>query len=185
MKELIRKILKEETEDHLKTFFFKMWDKQKEKDGVAFFNQEAIEKLGLIKDNYTKHNILQYYIDYVGGRENQKKEFIEYIESGIFNSLDIKTIQDRLPMDFKFVISNVEINNRRELFGNYVIIEGSWIDIDTGESFSIITGENEIDDMSTFFELKSEIADAIDEFVDEIGNKFGLILQSTNLVETY
>jgi hypothetical protein len=183
MKELIRKILKEETEDHLKTFFFKMWDKQKEKNGIAFFNQEAIEKLGLIKDNYTRHNILQYYIEYMGGRENQKKEFIEYIEGRIFNSLDIKTIQDRLPMDFNFVISNIEISNRRELFGNYVIIEGFWVDPDTGESFSVITGENEIDDMSTFFELQTEIADAIDEFVYEIGNKFGLILQSTNLIE--
>ncbi len=46
MKNLIRHILKEETEDRLKNFFFKLWDKQKEKEEFAFYDEDFLKKLG-------------------------------------------------------------------------------------------------------------------------------------------
>ena len=74
MENLIRKILKEETEDRLKNFFFKLWDQQKEKQGVAFYDEDLLKKLGLYEPKDKRHRIWEYYVDYMGGKENQTKE---------------------------------------------------------------------------------------------------------------
>jgi hypothetical protein len=69
MKNLIRKILKEETEDRLKNFFFKLWDQQKEKQGVAFYDEDLLKKLGLYEPKDKRHRIWEYYVDYMVGQE--------------------------------------------------------------------------------------------------------------------
>jgi hypothetical protein len=183
MKNLIIKILKEETEDKLKNFFIKIWDQQKEKQGVAFYDEKLLKKLGLFRPEDMRHRIWEYYVDYMGGRENQTKEFINYLESTIFNSSDSEEIQYRISFDFKFKLLNVDINNRRELKGSYFIVEGVWDDADSGETYSIVTGQNEIDDMATYFDMQYEIGEGISDFVTQIGRKFGLMLNFVDIRE--
>ena len=183
MENLIRKILKEETEDRLKNFFFKLWDQQKEKQGVAFYDEDLLKKLGLYEPKDKRHRIWEYYVDYMGGKENQTKEFIDYLENTIFNSSDSEEIQNRISFDFKFELLNVDINNRRELKGSFYVVEGVWDDVDTGETYSIVTGQNEIDDMSTYFEMQYEIGEGINDFVTKIGRKFGLMLNYVDIRE--
>jgi len=159
MKSLIKKILKEETEDKLKNFFFKIWDQQKEKQGVAFYDEGLLKKLGLYRPEDKRRRIWEYYVDYMGGKENQTNEFINYLENTIFNASDSEEIQDRISFDFKFKLLNVDINNKRELKGSYFIVEGVWDDADSGETYSIVTGQNEIDDMATYFDMQYEIGE--------------------------
>ena len=183
MKSLIRKILKEETEDRLKNFFFKLWDQQKEKQGVAFYDEDLLKKLGLYEPKDKRHRIWEYYVDYMGGKENQTKEFIDYLENTIFNSSDSEEIQNRISFDFKFELLNVDINKRRELKWSFYVVEVVWDDVDTGETYSIVTGQNEIDDMSTYFEMQYEIGEGINDFVTKIGRKFGLMLNYVDIRE--
>jgi hypothetical protein len=183
MENLIRKILKEETEDRLKNFFFKLWDQQKEKQGVAFYDEDLLKKLGLYEPKDKRHRIWEYYVDYMGGKENQTKEFLKYLERKVFSSTQSKYIQERVNFDFKFRIYNVDINLRRELKGSFFIIEGAWDDPDTGETYSVITGRNEIDDMGTYFDLQYEIGEGISDFVTDTARKFGLMLNFVDIRE--
>ena len=183
MKNLIRHILKEETEDRLKNFFFKLWDKQKEKEEFAFYDEDFLKKLGFYEPKEKRNRIWKYYVEYMGGKENQTQELIKYLESNVFNSVDIKYIQDRVNLDFKFKLYNVDIDNVKRLKGSFFIIEGSWYDQDTGETYSVITGENEIDDMGTYFDLQYEIGEGISDFVAEIGRKFGIMLNNIDIRE--
>ena len=102
----IRKILKEETEYRLKNFFFKLWDQQKEKQGVAFYDEDLLKKLGLYEPKDKRHRIWEYYVDYMGGKKNQTKEFINYLENKVFSSTESKDIQERVNFDFKFKLYN-------------------------------------------------------------------------------
>jgi hypothetical protein len=183
MKNLIRKILKEETEDRLKNFFVKIWDQQKENQGVAFYDEKLLKKLGLLEPKDMRHRIWEYYVDYMGGNENQTNEFINYLENTIFNASDIEEIQDRTSLDFKFKLLNVDINNKKDLKGSYFIVEGVWDDADSGETYSIVTGQNEIDDMATYFDMQYEIGEGISYFVALIGRKFGLMLNYVDIRE--
>ena len=74
MKNLIRHILKEETEDRLKNFFFKLWDKQKEKEEFAFYDEDFLKKLGFYEPKEKRNRIWKYYVEYIGGKENQNQE---------------------------------------------------------------------------------------------------------------
>jgi hypothetical protein len=47
----------------------------------------------------------------------------------------------------------------------------------------VITGENEIDDMGTYFDLQYEIGEGISDFVAEIARKFGLMLNNIDIRE--
>lgn len=183
MKNLIRHILKEETEDRLKNFFFKLWDKQKEKEEFAFYDEDFLKKLGFYEPKEKRNRIWKYYVEYMGGKENQTQELIKYLERKVFNSVDIKYIQDRVNLDFKFKLYNVDIDNFKRLKCSFFIIEGSWYDQDTGETYSVITGENEIDDMGTYFDLQYEIGEGISDFVAEIARKFGLMLNNVDIRE--
>ena len=183
MKNLIRHILKEETEDRLKNFFFKLWDKQKEKEEFAFYDEDFLKKLGFYEPKEKRNRIWKYYVEYIGGKENQNQELIKYLERKVFNSVDIKYIQDRVNLDFKFKLYNVDIDNFKRLKCSFFIIEGSWYDQDTGETYSVITGENEIDDMGTYFDLQYEIGEGISDFVAEIARKFGLMLNNIDIRE--
>jgi hypothetical protein len=183
MKNLIIKILKEETEDRLKNFFFKLWDQQKEKQGVAFYDEDLLKKLGLYEPKDKRHRIWEYYVDYMGGKKNQTKEFINYLENKVFSSTESKDIQERVNFDFKFKLYNVDINLRRELKGSFFIIQGTWYDQDSGERYSVITGQNEIDDMGTYFDLQYEIGEGISDFVTDTARKFGLMLNSVDIRE--
>jgi hypothetical protein len=183
MENLIRKILKEETEDKLKNFFFKLWDQQKEKQGVAFYDEDLLKKLGFYEPQENRHRIWKYYVDYMGGKENQTKELIDYLESKVFSSTESKDIQERVNFDFKFKLYNVDIDLKRELKGSFFITKGTWYDQDSGERYSVITGQNEIDDMGTYFELQYEIGEGIDDFVVGIARKFGIMLNYIDIRE--
>ena len=71
MRNLIRHILKETTEDLLKNYWVNKWDKEKSKGDLPRFNYDLIKKLGL-KGKWEK--ILDDYIEYMGGPEEIKNK---------------------------------------------------------------------------------------------------------------
>ena len=64
MKELIRKILKEERMNPIKKFFFNHWDEIRSEGEYPTIDYSLIGKLGFKKKSNEIHD---YYLEYIGG----------------------------------------------------------------------------------------------------------------------
>ncbi len=176
MRNLIRHILKETTEDLLKKYWVNKWDKEKSKGDLPRFNYDLIKKLGL-KGKWEK--ILDDYIEYMGGPEEIKNIYTNFLSSKEFTTEDIndKGIATG-GYDFSFRIINPRVtqttmlgNGEPELYFDLLITDGYVTLMTTGEKIDLTDIES-IDE-HLWWELSNEIKDMISDFTKEISGTFG------------
>jgi hypothetical protein len=78
MKELIRKILKEEKMNPIKKFFFDHWDEMRSNGEYPTIDYSLIGKLGFRKRSI---EISDYYTEYIGGESVGEENLLDFLSS--------------------------------------------------------------------------------------------------------
>ena len=184
MKELIRKILKEEKMNPIKKFFFDHWDEMRSNGEYPTIDYSLIGKLGFRKRSI---EISDYYTEYIGGESVGEKNLLDFLSSQVFHSDDLSFRRQWGDEDliFTFKLSNVRVD--KYIFGDknieadVDILEG-YINLDeydetqdeyTQVRYDISRGNNEIDDMSTYFDVQDEIKTIVQSFIIDFAIKYG------------
>jgi hypothetical protein len=184
MKELIRKILKEDKMSPLKKFFFDHWNEMKSNGEYPTIDYDLIGKLGLRKRSI---EIRDYYTEYIGGESVGEENLLDFLSSQVFHSDDLSFRRQWGDEDliFTFKLSNVRVD--KYIFGDknieadVDILEG-YINLDeydevqdeyTQVRYNISRGNNEIDDMSTYFDVQDEIKTIVQSFIIDFAIKYG------------
>jgi hypothetical protein len=184
MKELIRKILKEEKMNPIKKFFFDHWDEMRSNGEYPTIDYSLIGKLGFRKRSI---EISEYYTEYIGGESVGEKNLLDFLSSQVFHSDDLSFRRQWGDEDlvFTFKLSNVRVD--KYIFGDknieadVDILEG-YINLDeydetqdeyTQVRYNISRGNNEIDDMSTYFDVQDEIKTIVQSFIIDFAIKYG------------
>jgi hypothetical protein len=184
MKELIRKILKEEKMNPIKKFFFDHWDEMKSNGEYPTIDYSLIGKLGFRKRSI---EISDYYTEYIGGESVGEENLLDFLSSQVFHSDDLSFRRQWGDEDlvFTFKLSNVRVD--KYIFGDknieadVDILEG-YINLDeydevqdeyTQVRYNISRGNNEIDDMSTYFDVQDEIKTIVQSFIIDFAIKYG------------
>jgi len=184
MKELIRKILKEEKMNPIKKFFFDHWDEMRSNGEYPTIDYSLIGKLGFRKRSI---EISDYYTEYIGGESVGEENLLDFLSSQVFHSDDLSFRRQWGDEDliFTFKLSNVRVD--KYIFGDknieadVDILEG-YINLDeydetqdeyTQVRYDISRGNNEIDDMSTYFDVQDEIKTIVQSFIIDFAIKYG------------
>jgi hypothetical protein len=184
MKELIRKILKEEKMNPIKKFFFDHWDEMRSNGEYPTIDYSLIGKLGFRKRSI---EISDYYTEYIGGESVGEENLLDFLSSQVFHSDDLSFRRQWGDEDlvFTFKLSNVRVD--KYIFGDknieadVDILEG-YINLDeydetqdeyTQVRYNISRGNNEIDDMSTYFDVQDEIKTIVQSFIIDFAIKYG------------
>lgn len=179
MRNLIRHILKETTEDILKKYWVNKWDKEKSKGNLPRYDYDLIKKLGL-GERWEK--IMDYYVEYMGGPEEIKNIYTNFLSSKEFTTEDIndKGI-DTGGYDFSFRIINPRVtqtkmlgNGEPELYFDLQITDGYVTLMTTGQDIDLTDIES-IDEY-LWWELSNEIKDIMTDFTKEISRTFDIQL---------
>ena len=177
MRNLIRHILKETTEDLLKKYWVNKWDKEKSKGDLPRFNYDLIKKLGL-KEKWEK--ILDDYIEYMGGPEEIKNIYTNFLTSKEFTTEDISDEGIATGgYDFSFKIINPRItqtkmlgNGEPELYFDLLITDGYVTLMTTGEEIDLTDIESIEEHL--WWELSNEIKDMMVDFVKDVAESFDI-----------
>ena len=184
MKELIRKILKEEKMNPIKKFFFDHWDEMRSNGEYPTIDYSLIGKLGFRKRSI---EISEYYTEYIGGESVGEKNLLDFLSSQVFHSDDLSFRRQwgNEDLRFTFKLSNVRvdkyINGDKNIEADVDILEG-YINLDeydedqdeyTQVRYNISRGNNEIDDMSTYFDVQDEIKTIVQSFIIDFAIKYG------------
>ena len=78
MKDLIRKILREEKVNPIKKYFFDLWDEQKSLGDTPRYDKKMVKRLGF---RTKQRDIMGYYREYMGNVYDLRKEFERYLTS--------------------------------------------------------------------------------------------------------
>lgn len=182
MKELIRKILKEERMNPIKKFFFNYWDEMKSEGEYPTIDYDLIRKLGFKKKSNEIHD---YYIEYIGGKEIGEENLLDFLSNQTFKSNELNHHPwDDEDLKFTFKLSNVRINKHREdkeILADIDILDGyfnisEYNDIEDEyyqKRYDISRGNNEIDDMTTYFDFQDELKTIVESFIADMGKKYG------------
>jgi hypothetical protein len=76
MKDLIRRILREERVNPVKKYFFNLWDEQKSLGEIPRFDAKMVKRLGF---RGKANDIMGYYREYMGNVYDLRKEFERYL----------------------------------------------------------------------------------------------------------
>ena len=143
-----------------------------------------IGKLGLRKRSIEIH---EYYLEYIGGEWIGEKNLVDFLSSQVFHSDDLRFRRqwDNEDLILTFKLSNVKVNEHRHgdknIEADVDILEG-YINLDEYDEtqdeynqvrYDISRGNNEIDDMSTYFDVQDEIRTIIQSFIIEFAIKYG------------
>ena len=193
MKELIRKILKEEKMNPIKKFFFNHWDEMKSEGEYPTIDYSLIGKLGFKKKAIEIHD---YYLEYIGGEGISEENLLDFLSNQTFdsNELNFRRHWDDEDLKFTFKLSNVRITNDRDgdknIEADADILEGyinmtEYNDIEDEyyqKRYDISRGNNEIDDMSSYFELQDELRAIIQSFIIDFAIKYGTEITEAEIV---
>jgi len=192
MKELIRKILKEERMNPIKKFFFDHWDEMRSEGEYPTIDISLIGKLGFKKKSNEIHD---YYIEYIGGKEIGEKNLLDFLSNKTFDSseLNFRRHWDDEDLKFTFKLSNVRINKHREykeILADADILDGyinmtEYNDIEDEyyqKRYDISRGNNEIDDMSSYFDVQDELRTIIQSFINDFAIKYGTEITEAEIV---
>lgn len=161
----------------LKSYFFKLWDKQKREGKVP--NIGNLQRLGLLKK---RDEIILYFVEYMGyGDLNSRSEAIKnYLMNAQFDEDDITDIenfdQGKIELRFTkvdFKENDNEVNNYLELDVEFVVLSGSFYNSEEGETYHFSSGDNPFDDFVAYFEFKEEIEQVVGSFVFKVLESFG------------
>jgi len=184
MKELIRKILKEEKVNPIKKFFFVHWDEMREHGEYPTIDYSLIGKLGFRKRAIEIHN---YYIEYIGGEKVGEENLMNFLTSETFDSDDFSFRKewDDENLKFTFNLNNVQIvknGDDREIEADVDILEGyiiltqyvgEFYDDHEQIRYDISREGNNIDDMSTYYDVVEDLKILIESFIVDMAIKYG------------
>jgi hypothetical protein len=184
MKELIRKILKEEKMNPIKKFFFDHWDEMREHGEYPTIDYSLVSKLGFRKRAIEIHG---YYLEYIGGENVGEENLLNFLTSETFHSDDFsfrKHWNDE-DLKFTFVLNDVRVvknGEDREIEADVDILEGyinltqyagEFYDDHEQVRYDISRKGNDIDDMSTYYDVMEDIKILIQSFIIDMAIKYG------------
>lgn len=193
MKELIRKILKEDRVNPIKKFFFDHWDEMKSEGEYPTMDYSLISKLGFRKKSIEIHD---YYLEYIGGESVGEENLLKFLKSQTFNSSELNFRRQWNDEDLKFTfkLNNVRISTDRyedkniqadaEILEGYIIMT-EYNDIEDEyyeKRYDISDGNNEMDDMSTYFDVHDELRTIIQSFIIDFAIKYGTEITEAEVV---
>jgi hypothetical protein len=183
MKELIRKILKEEKMNPIKKFFFNHWDEIRSEGEYPTIDYSLVSKLGFRKRAIEIHD---YYIEYIGGEKVGEENLMNFLTSETFDSDDFsfKKEWNDENLKFTFNLNNVQIvknGDDREIEADVDILEGYVILTQYVEfyddyeeiRYDISRKGNNIDDMSTYYDVMEDLKILIQSFIIDLAIKYG------------
>lgn len=181
MKDLIRKILKEETDFNLlKPFITKSLEKQVNSGEIPKINFLELNKIGLAS---YKDEVFEIYYDFVGGPEQAFKLFKKYIQDITFTDEDIRKIGRRVYPDdhYKIKINRIYnldyrgnriVGNNEELEFGFKVLYGQFATSEGILTLDKLVNDFEHEDamIDVFDNLRSEVED----YVWSVANNFCL-----------
>jgi hypothetical protein len=184
MKELIRKILKEEKMNPIKKFFFDHWDEMREHGEYPTIDYSLVSKLGFRKRAIEIHD---YYIEYIGGEKVGDENLLNFLTSETFHSDDFSFRKEwnEENLKFTFNLNNVRVvknGDDREIEADVDILEGyiilteyvgEFYDDHEQVRYDISRGNNDIDDMSTYYDVMEDLKILIQSFIIDMAIKYG------------
>lgn len=193
MKDLIRKILKENKMNPIKKFFFDHWDEMRSHGEYPTVDYSLISKLGFRKRAIEIHD---YYLEYIGGEGIGEENLLNFLSSETFDSseLNFRRLWDDEDLKFTFKLNNIRIiinrSRDKEIKADVEIPEGyvnitEYNDIDDEyyqKRYDISDGNNEIDDMSTYFDVQDELRTIIESFIIDFAIKYGTEITEADVV---
>ena len=180
MRDLIRKILKENTDyEIVKRTVIKQLEKKVKSGEVPSLNYNYLQKIGL--GNF-EDEIRQIYFDFVGGEEEAFKLFKKYLEGKVITDVDIRNIgRNVFPQDkYEFQITRIYnsdyrgnriIGNNEELEFGFKLLNGQF---DTSEGIMTLDEllEERYDDI--WLDVEDVLRSEIEDYVESVSNNFGL-----------
>jgi hypothetical protein len=180
MRDIIRQILKEETQETnpLKSYFYKRWDKQKRMGKTP--NIFDISKLGLSRK---KNEIIQYFVEYMGyiDQNSRSSAIKQYLLNHTFTENEITEMKEyfddgKIKIKFnkvEFSENDNEVKNYIDLVVDFVVLSGSFYNTEENETYHFSSNENPFDDFVTYFEFKDTVENVVRGFVNEVIEGFG------------
>lgn len=179
METLIRKILKEETNNPLKRYWFNKWTKEEESGNIPKFDIKLIQKLGLSSKVET---IEEYYVEYMGGQDRLRNIVTKYLQDNTFTTNEIENMGINVGgYDFEFKIEEFHINKNHKVFIDVVIIKGTVELIMVDGSIHDLKDLSALDDTSVW-EITSEVRDIIEDFVNILLSSFSINFSEIDVI---
>jgi hypothetical protein len=186
MRDIIRKVLKEETDDdRLLSYFKKKWNKEKD-GGRPTFNPDEIRRLGLMKHfNKIRLGFIDYYEKNIG---NPYEDVLKELTDTTFTTEDITKLGiDVGSYDFKFdiedilVYEGIKVNGSFGMIKPYVRIKEGTVISHDGETFDLTDVKN-AEEQKYWDDVEYEVDDLISLFIEKKLLSYGFNLDDLNLV---
>ena len=185
LKTLIKNVLKEETEENneppLKKFLIKFWNTKRNQGEIPMIKYSFLKKLGLLKK---KDEIGNYYIEYMGGKDEVLRELNNYLDGNQFTTSEIKNEGVEVGgYDFTFKIIDFKIEElmnyeQVEAFAKTKILRGT-VDTIGGVRYDLVDSDSIPEDL--WWEISEEASDIIRDFLYKIMYSFGLNVNDIDL----
>jgi hypothetical protein len=185
LKTLIKNVLKEETEENneppLKKFLNKFWNTKRNQGEIPMIKYSFLKKLGLLKN---KDEIGNYYIEYMGGKDEVLRELNNYLDGNQFTTSEIKNEGVEVGgYDFTFKIIDFKIEDlmnydQVEAFAKSTIVKGT-VDTINGVRYDLVDSDSIPEDL--WWEISEEASDIIRDFLYKIMYSFGLNVNDIDL----
>jgi hypothetical protein len=162
-----------EEKNPLKSYFFKLWDKEKNMGKIPRISN--LSRLGLSKK---RNEVVELYSEYMGYNTNYKTDSIDnFLSHNEFTEKDIEEIKTNLP-DGKITVVFDDVkftddDNKLFLDVSFTILDGSFYSEDDGIRLNFSSGENPFDDFQEFYDFKDEVENTVAKFVFEVLESFG------------
>lgn len=168
----------------IKKFFFDHWDEMREHGEYPTIDYSLVGKLGFRKRAIEIHD---YYIEYIGGEKVGDENLLNFLTSETFHSDDFSFRKhwDNEDLKFTFKLNNVRVvkdGDDREIEADVDILEG-YINLTqyVGEfyddyeqvRYDISRKGNDIDDMSTYYDVMEDLKILIQSFIIDMAIKYG------------
>jgi hypothetical protein len=185
MRDIIRQVLKEETDyDRLLSYFKKKWDKEKDNGVRPVFVYTEPRKLGLQKySNIIRLGFIDYYEKNIG---NPYEDVIKELTDNTFTTNDMRDLEISIgSYDFKFKIKDIIAYDipKDGSYGKlkvYVkIIKGTVSH--NGEIFDL-TDEKNAEEHKYWFDVESVLEDLFYEFIEKKLLSYGINLDDLEVV---
>jgi len=168
--------------DQLKKFFFNKWDQEKKQGKIP--NIYDISKLGL---ESKKNEIILFFMEYMGYDGNSRTEIItKYLTDNTFTEREmIQVMGDFFDGKLTIKFDKVEFSEEDEenllnptknyidLDANFIVLEGTFYDPESGQDINFSTGNNPFDDFYSYHEFKEGIVGLVEHFVHNVIESFG------------
>ena len=162
-----------EEKNPLKSYFFKLWDKEKSMGKIPRISN--LSRLGLSKK---RNEVVELYSEYMGLNTNYKTDAIDdFLSHNEFTEKDIESIKTNLT-DGKITVVFDDVkftddDNKLFLDVSFTILDGSFYSEDDGMRLNFSSGENPFDDFQEFYDFKDEVENTVAKFVFEVLESFG------------